>query len=96
MYQNAQAIQDKYEYAFYGFSIQPFEHRVVCVCLERHGPNNPDDPSYRFLRILNTGSVSSRKHGMEVWYLQLKYFKLVNCISFSFDLIISINFFFHI
>ena len=26
------------------------------------GANNPEDPSYEFLKILNMGSISSRKH----------------------------------
>ena len=31
---------------------------------ERRGPINPDEPLNKFLKILNMGSVSSRKHEM--------------------------------
>ena len=35
--------------------------------LEQAGPNNPEDPSNETLKILVMGSISSRKHEMEIW-----------------------------
>ena len=35
--------------------------------LERRVPEIPWDSSYQFLEILNMGSVSFKKHGMEIW-----------------------------
>ena len=34
---------------------------------KRRGLQNPLDPSNKFLSILDTGSVSSKNHEMEVW-----------------------------
>ena len=39
------------------------------------GAENPDDPSYKFLTILNMGSISSRKHEMEIWNMGSVCFK---------------------
>ena len=35
--------------------------------VERWEPNKPDDPSNKFSKILNMGSISSREHDMEFW-----------------------------
>ncbi len=35
--------------------------------IKRRGPNNPDDPSNKFLKIFNTGSISIQKHEMGIW-----------------------------
>ena len=34
--------------------------------LERRGPTNSEDPSTEFLKTLNMGSISPRKHEMEI------------------------------
>ena len=34
---------------------------------ERQEPNNMDDPSNYFLKLLSMGSISSRRHEMEIW-----------------------------
>ena len=31
------------------------------------GPTNPNDPSNKLFKILNMGSISSRKHEMGIW-----------------------------
>ena len=55
--------------------------------LEKAGPKQIEDPSNKFLKILNMGSISLRKHEweilnmesilkkeheMEIWYFQLR------------------------
>ena len=37
--------------------------------LEKRWPTNEEDPSDFFLEILNMGSISSRKHEMDIWYV---------------------------
>ena len=34
---------------------------------KRRGPKNPEDPSKKFLKILDTGAISSEKHEMGFW-----------------------------
>ena len=48
--------------------------------LERRGPNNPEDPSYKFFKTLNTVSISSRKHELEMLYFQLNELEHLNVI----------------
>ncbi len=35
--------------------------------LEKAGLNHPEDPSNRFLKILNMGLISPRKYDLEIW-----------------------------
>ena len=42
------------------FSISKVGNRQV------RGPNNPEDPSNMFFKSLNMGSISSRKHELEI------------------------------
>ena len=55
---------------------------------KRHVLDNPDDPSNKFQKILNTGSIFSRKHEMEIlpnilesWHLEI--LKLSNFQTFN-------------
>ena len=36
-------------------------------CWERQGPNNDEDPSEKFLKILEMRSISTRTHEMIFW-----------------------------
>ena len=46
---------------------QNVEDSHVWNLWERPAPEHPEDPFNKFLEILNTGSISSRKHEMELW-----------------------------
>ena len=39
-------------------------------CGNRQVPNNPDGPFNKFSKLWNMGSTSSRKHEMEIWYME--------------------------
>ena len=41
--------------------IEPIEH------VGKDGPGNPEEPSNKFLKILNMASISCRKHEMTFW-----------------------------
>ena len=36
---------------------------------KRWAPKHDEDPPKKFLEILDPGSISARKHEMEIWYL---------------------------
>ena len=46
---------------------QNVEHRKLWTTSKRRTPTNPDDPSNQFLKILDMGSIASRKHEMTCW-----------------------------
>ena len=53
-------------------NIQQMSKRVADKCLKmlkskRRGPTNPEDPFNKFLKILDMGSIFSKKHEMEFW-----------------------------
>ena len=47
--------------------ISTFWKSTCFICLERRAPKNHEDPSQNFLNILETRSISTRKHEWDVW-----------------------------
>ena len=60
---------------------QHVEHPQFEKWSERRGPKHPDDPSNKFLRVLNMGSISARKHEMlfviwDEYYSKRKWYEI--------------------
>ena len=52
-----------------------FQNVGNCKIGKSWAPRNLDDPFNKILKIMDMGSIFSRKHEMEIWYISLKWRK---------------------